>query len=305
MRDGPVLMTGASGFIGSWIIPKLVTAGRKVIATDLAADDTRLKLVTRGEPLGGVTWAALDVTDKTAIDTLVAEHRPTDIIHLAALMIPACKANPVAGAMVDVIGHLNMLEAARTTGARLVYTSSIAAKPRGPDNAVVTLYGVYKKTDEEMSRLYARDFGVPSLGLRPNIVYGVGRDLGETSCVSLAAKAAALGGSYALPWHTRAGFQLGDDIAEMFVRAANAEFEGAHVSDMSKTLASMTAIVDAIKAAAPGADITIDGPERSSVSSFETHVLEMIIGALPETPVEEGIARTITHFRELRKHGLI
>ena len=305
MRDGAVLMTGASGFIGSWIIPKLAAAGRKVIATDLNADDRRLKLVTRGEPVANVEWTNLDVTDKAACDDLVQRHKPTDIIHLAALMIPACKANPVAGAMVDVIGHLNMLEAARSIGGRLIYTSSIAAKPRGPDNAVSTLYGVYKKTDEELSRLYAKDFGVSSLGLRPNVVYGVGRDLGETSVVSLAAKAVALGEPYVLPWRTRAGFQLGDDIAEMFARAASTDFEGAHVSDMSTTLASMDEVVAAMKGAVPDADISIDGPERISVASFEVDVLKSIIGPLPDTPIDQGIARTIEHFRALRGKSMI
>ena len=143
MRDGTVLVTGASGFLAAWTIPKLLAAGRRVVAADLKRDDTRLNLVTRNQPLPDLTWVEFDVGDEQACRDVADAHKPADILHLAALMIPACRSHPVAGARVNLLGLLNRLEAARAVGARLAYTSSAAAKPRGPAYAPANLYGVY------------------------------------------------------------------------------------------------------------------------------------------------------------------
>jgi UDP-glucuronate 4-epimerase len=306
MRNGTVLVTGASGFLAAWIIPKLLASGRRVIATDIRRDSTRLDLATKNQPLSELEWVPLDISDEQACLALADEFKPQDILHLAALMIPACKANPIAGARVNLLGHMHMMEAARAVGARLVYTSSIAAKPRGTANAPANLYGVYKRADEEISRLYAEDYGVASLGLRPNIVYGVGRDLGETAVVTAAARAAALGEAYILPWHTRAGFQFVDDIAEIFHRVVMKDWKGSATSDMSDTTATTEEIVEAILLAAPDARISIDQNERAApTEGFDISPIVATIGELPQTPIRQGIQNTISHFRELRDLKLV
>ena len=92
-----------------------------------------------------------------------------------------------------VLVFVNIFEAARDVGVkRIIYTSSAAAKPRGSANAPGNLYGVFKKTGEEVARIFNEENGLPSLGLRPSIVYGVGRDDGETSAITKAMRAAAL-----------------------------------------------------------------------------------------------------------------
>jgi len=174
-----ILITGATGFLGSWIISALVDQDVDVIATDVSLDHGRLETLRSDLPEGRVAFHICDVTDAEALEALIAKTRPTGIIHLAALQIPVCRAKPALGAMVNIVGHINVFEAARKAGVkRIIYTSSIAAKPRGPDNAPSNLYGVFKKTDEEIARLYWQDHGLSSLGLRPYIVYGVGRDDG-------------------------------------------------------------------------------------------------------------------------------
>ena len=185
----PLLLTGASGFIGAWILRRAVEAGQPVIACDLARDDAaidRRRFTQIAPALSSsalITWQALDVTDAEAVSRTVAQYRPRALIHLAALQIPDCARNPRLGALVNILGHINLLEAAREQGGLpLVYGSSAAAKPRGPAAAPANLYGVYKKTGEEISRLYWQDPGVPSIGLRPYIVYGIGREIGRASC---------------------------------------------------------------------------------------------------------------------------
>lgn len=293
-----VLVTGASGFLAAWVIPALLARGHRVVASDLKRDDSRLRQVGFADA-GGLDWQEGDISSRDACRAL-ARMNPGAIVHLAALQIPACRADPALGAQVNVIGHINMLEIARTCGARLVYTSSVAAKPRPPDNAPANLYGVYKRACEEISRLYAADHGVASLGLRPHVVYGVGRDQGETSAVTAAMRAAAGGGSYVIPWTTRTCFQFAGDIAAMFVAAVSAPWSGALLSDMTDKVESTADVIAAIRAAAPGCDVRAEGPERiSPTSGFDVAPLERIVGQRPATPLASGVATTIARFRAL------
>jgi len=300
-RGGPVLVTGAAGFLAAWIIPRLVARGHAVVASDLKRDERRLAMVAPASAARALTWSEADIASKDSFTRLTDQVKPGAIIHLAALQIPACRADPALGASVNVLGHVNMLDAARRLGVRLIYTSSVAAKPRPPQNAPATLYGVYKHACEEISRMYASDFGVASLGLRPHVVYGVGRDAGETSAITEAMRAAAHGERYVIPWTTRTCMQFAGDIAEMFVRALEADWEGAHLADMSEEVESTDDVIAAIRAAVSVADVHAQGPERiSPVSGFDVAALERIIGPRPRTSLKNGAALTIDRFRALR-----
>ncbi|WP_425418925.1 NAD-dependent epimerase/dehydratase family protein [Oricola indica] len=296
---GPVLLTGSNGFLGAWIIARLVAAGHDVVATDIDRDFSRLKALLPDPPMDRIAWRSCDVTDGGAVEAIVSETGPSAIIHLAALQIPQCRGNPVLGAKVNIIGHLNIMEAARIHGVRrVIYTSSIAAKPRGEANAPANLYGVYKKTDEEIARLYWEDHGVPSLGLRPHIVYGVGRDQGETSAITTAIRAAALGEAYEMPFRTESCFQYAGDVAEMFVRAAASDWEGALLSDLTSRVETTSDIRSAITSVVPDAHITLADESRlSPVAGFDTEPLQRIIGPLPDTSLEKGVAETVEIFR--------
>jgi nucleoside-diphosphate-sugar epimerase len=303
--NSTVVIIGASGFLAAWILPKLIARHHKVVAVDIARDETRLRQVTKGSAPEGVVWEHADLTADGIMSRIAEQYSATTILHLAALQSPACKANPLAGAKVNVVGHVGVLEAARSVGARVVYTSSVAAKPRGAANAPANLYGVFKRADEEISRLYAEDFGVASFGLRPHVVYGIGRDQGETSAVTSAMRAAALGESYRVPWTTATCFQFADDIAEMFVRVIESDWSGAHLADMTDIVESTDDIVAAIRASVPESDVEAAGPERlSPTSGFDVAALERIIGPRPQTPLSDGIRQTMQHFRELRTKGL-
>jgi len=306
-RREVILVTGASGFLAAWVLQSLAGAGHSIIATDLACSKARLKLVLGGtSELPGLRWVACDITNGAQLSALVRDVQPSVILHLAALQIPACRANPVLGGEVNMIGHIRVLEAARAVGARVVYTSSIAAKPRGPDNAPANLYGVFKKSCEEISRLYAADFGVASLGLRPHVVYGVGRDQGETSAITSAMRAAALGEAYVIPWRTATCFQFAGDVAEIFASCCAATWQGALLSDVSDTVETTEDVIAAIKAVVPGADVRTEGPERlSPTAGFETAVLRNLLSEVPQTPLASGVQSTVTHFRRLLHLGIL
>ncbi len=300
--DRPLLLTGAAGFLGAWVARRALQQCRHVIACDLGLDRRRfLQIAEHTEQAEQIDWRTLDVTDAKAVAALVAETQPSAVLHLAALQIPACAAKPSLGARVNLEGQINVLEAARHGGCiPVVYASSAAAKPRGPDKAPANLYGVYKQAGEGVSRLFWRDHGVPSIGLRPYVVYGVGRDQGETSAFTAAMQAAAEGRPFELPFSGRFCFQYAADVADLFLRCAEALREGAAVSDVSGELHSVDDLQDAILTAVPEAHITVKPVDRPEPDGgFDTAPLQALLGPLETTSLHCGVAETIRAFRHL------
>ena len=105
-------MTGGQGFFGAWIIKQLLSEGADVTVADLRADDNILAQVLTPEELSGLTRVYGDIGDAAFVTKTVTETAPTSIIHLAGLQIPTCRANPKLGATVNVIGTINVFQAA-------------------------------------------------------------------------------------------------------------------------------------------------------------------------------------------------
>ncbi|HKF74924.1 MAG TPA: NAD-dependent epimerase/dehydratase family protein, partial [Candidatus Dormibacteraeota bacterium] len=218
--DERFLVTGALGCIGAWTVRRLVEEGTPVVATDLAGDAHRWRLLDPGLE-GSVPLVRCDVTDAEALRRLVAGHGITHVVHLAALQVPFARADPALGARVNVEGMAVVLETARRLRDQVrgvAFASSIAvfgpAARYGPgplpDDAApapATLYGAYKLADEWMSRVYDLDHGITSIGLRPAVVYGPGRDQGLTSSPTMAMLAAAAGRPWRIDWNGSAGYQ--------------------------------------------------------------------------------------------------
>ena len=162
----------------------------------------------------------------------MAAHAPTHIVHLAGLQVPFVAADPVLGALVNVAGTVRVLEAARHSGGTvrgIAYASSAAVYDPAGELRPRTLYGVYKRCNEETARHYAEALGVPSVGLRPWTVFGVGRDQGVTSAPTSAIQAVVRGESYAIPFTGSMAMQYTADVAAAFVAAARAHPGGAGV----------------------------------------------------------------------------
>src|SRR5262249_24480571 len=178
---GPVLVTGAGGCIGSWGLSLLPRSGVQASAFDLSQGKRPPRLLIAGRGLGKTGWEAGGISDSATVMRVFEEVRPCAVIHLAALQVPFCQADPVAGAKVNVVGTASVFEAARKLGIkRLAYASSIAAYGAMDEGlgAMHTLYGAYKHCDEQIALVYSGDWGVGSVGIRPGVVYGVGRDQG-------------------------------------------------------------------------------------------------------------------------------
>ncbi len=126
------------------------------------------------------------------------------------------RADPLLGSRVNVVGTVNVFEATKQRElGPVVYASSIAAlAPDGSDTAPPsTLYGVFKRANEQGAGVYFAENGVSSVGLRPHTVYGIGRDQGVTSAPTTAMLAAVAGVPYRIPYGGACQLQLARDVA--------------------------------------------------------------------------------------------
>ncbi len=102
MRLSPrsrTLVTGALGCVGAWTIKALLEDGEDPVGFDLGDDDSRLRLILDEEERARVTLVAGDVTDGDALGRALDEHEITHVVHLAALQVPFCRADPCAAPM--------------------------------------------------------------------------------------------------------------------------------------------------------------------------------------------------------------
>jgi UDP-glucuronate 4-epimerase len=298
------LVTGALGCIGAWTCAELAARGIEVVGFDLGADDWRLRLATGAD----IPFVRGDITDRDALGKALDEHGVTHVIHLAALLLPAIKANPPHGTAVNIGGTVNVFDLAKTRGIRVVYASSAAVYSQVDDtggavsNDAVghpgTFYGVHKQACEGLARIFWQEEQVPSIGIRPFIVYGPGRDFGLTASPSLAMIAAARGEDYRIAFGGRTQLQYAPDTARVFVDAALAAKEGARVFHLGGPAVSLAETAAAIEAAAPGVTITVDEETLLPFpEEFDGAPLEQEIGPIAWTPLADGVKQTIDALR--------
>jgi UDP-glucuronate 4-epimerase len=318
MTNETFMITGAMGCIGAWVLRNLVQEGTRVVATDLATDPVRPRLVLSADELAQVKFAKLDVTDVKAVRNVVEENGVTHIIHLAGLQVPFCRANPSLGAQVNVVGTVNIFEAARHAGVKgLAYASSLAVlgpaeeypEGRVGDDVPLlpqTLYGVYKVANEGTARIYWQDWQVGSVGLRPYIVYGVGRDQGMTSDIAKAILAAAAQQRFHIRFDGPVGLQHANDVAKMFIGGARAQYQGAAMCNLRNDVVEVAEFVQLLKAEVPDAQITYTLNKPLPFPwDLDDGGLRTILGGMPYTPVATAIHSDLAHFRQLIDNGLI
>ncbi len=312
-----VLMTGGYGCIGSWVAKQLVDEGREVWVFDLEEDKHRLELLLDEAGRSRVHFVQGDVSDAPALLSAAERVGATHLLHLAGLQVPTCRANPMLGAKVNVLGTLAVFEAASTLKGqieRVVYASSAAVHgPADPDSpgpigdevrlAPLTHYGAFKVCNELNARVYWLDRGIASIGLRPWTVYGVGRDFGITSEPTKAIKAVAAGRSFAIGYGGLQDLQYAPDVASTFVRAMVAPYEGADSFNVRGAVVPMESFVEALREASGVDRVTFGDRQLPIAPDLDDSRLEAALGTLPRTSLADGVAETYRRFADLHARG--
>jgi nucleoside-diphosphate-sugar epimerase len=309
-----ILVTGAQGCIGAWVVKALLDRNLEVVVYDLDPHPRRLELIAPAEQVNRVAIRTGNIEDTARVKSLVKDEGITHIVHLAALLMPVCQANPVAGALVNVVGSLNAFEAARDAGrpVRVVYASSSAVW--GPEEAYgagklteddplkpSTHYGVFKQSNEGNARVFYQANGISSIGLRPWTVYGVGRDFGLTADPTLAMKAVALGRPFQIRVTGHMDLQYVEDVADAFVRSVLSPLEGAHVFNLEGTVITMADLIQELERQRPGAAklITAEGPAVPVAHRMDGAQLRAHVPGIRQTPLSSGIRETLDLFTQL------
>src|SRR6476659_7964545 len=170
------VVTGGAGFIGSHVVDSLVRDGFEVLVVDdmSAGDATRLSPEAE--------LAKVDITDNAALTAAFDAFRPQAVFHLAAqASVTASVSDPGRDCIVNVLGTLNVVEAARQHGAPLVFTSTGGAiygedvpLPTAEDQVALPLspYGASKLAAESYVRSWSAAHGIPNAVMRLANIYG-------------------------------------------------------------------------------------------------------------------------------------
>ena len=299
-----VLITGGLGFIGAWTARVLLQQGHTVRTFDVHTNhetfDAILAAATTNtnDNAQHVEHVRGDITNAGVVEAAVTGCDA--IVHLAAVLIPTARQDPLLGARVNVLGTLHVFEAARKSGIRnIAYASSAAVF--GPDDGVHpeprTHYGAYKLANEGNARAYFHDAGINSVGLRPSTAYGPGREIGVTADPTLAMRAAAEGNPYTIRFTGATGMDYVEDIGKIFARAATETPPGAHVFSLQGQLATMDDVLKAIHEVIPNAEVKAEGAPLMFASELDEKPLDALFPNIHRTPLTEGTRKTIEFYR--------
>jgi len=311
MAEERFMVTGALGCIGVWTVRNLIHEGVPTMIFDLGHGLQRLKLVLEPEEINKIHFIHGDICDLASLEKAVKDFGVTNIIHLAALQLPFCKADPPRGAMVNVVGTVNIFEAAKHSGIRqIVYASSTAVygvSEEYPDEPLPfdapllprSHYGVYKQANEGTAKVYWLDDGISSIGLRPYVVYGAGRDQGMTSTPTKAMIAASIGQPYNISFGGNYCFQYGDDVGKTFIQASRTPYKGAEVFNLGGTSVSTEEIIACVERTIPDlkGKIGYDNVPLPFPEHVDNTALIKTLGNLPGTPLQQGVDETIRIFK--------
>jgi nucleoside-diphosphate-sugar epimerase len=318
-RPKRFLITGAKGFIGAWIAKTLLEGGDPPNVFDIDLGFERLSTILSEGQLKEVNFIQGDVTKYADLDRAIAENGITHVLHLAGLQVPGCAADPLRGAMVNVIGTLNVFEVARQRRdlvQRIVYASSAAVfgpeefyggitVPEGAPLLPGTHYGVFKQCNEGNARVYFLNDGIPSVGIRPWAVYGVGRDIGVSSGPTKAIKAAVLRRPYTIGFTGAIDLQYVRDTARIFIRCAERDIPGAKVYTPRGSVVRVEEFIHTLEQLLPQAHglIKAQGKQLPIAPDLDDSALQHDLGEAPRTPLEEGIRETANIFERLGREG--
>ncbi len=291
-----VLVTGAAGCIGAWVVKGLSEIGANPIVYDLSENRRRLNLIM--DDAEKVDWIKGDITDYNNLLQVIEDKAIFAIIHLAALQVPFAKADPILGTNVNVMGTTHVFEAARHAGInRIAFASSIAAPAMGENTYLDTLYGAHKVCNEQMAKVYWQDWQVPSVCIRPGVIYGPGRDQGLSAAPTLGLLAAFAGRTYDIPFIGPVSYVHAEDAAQRFIGAVLRETEGAEVFDMNGVVVDMERVLSDMNIVLPYNGVTASGKILPFPAYDDDGLLDKFLNVQPHRTFLDGLGETLDVFR--------
>ncbi len=293
---GKIIIFGGCGFLGSWIVKAFLKKGYSVSVFDLKIQKELLSYFT-GEDINKIKFIQGDITNYEEVKEVTTNM--DYVINLAGLMTPDCSSNPILGAKVNVLGSINVFEALKKNNIKFLVYASSAGVFGQKDNYYPfpeTHYGAYKLAVEGIARAYFNETGISSVGIRPYIIYGPGREVGGTAGVTLACKAAKKGDNYTVNFSGKAGFVYVQDVVNLVEMSISQIPSGALTLSINGITADVSDFINLIKKNIPLSDISIKDNPLSVVEEIRGNEPTKIFKKFKYTSLEDGIKSTIDFY---------
>ena len=316
---GTYIITGGTGFIGSYIARDLIREGDLVILYDSSPNRNERSLkaalseVEQGKPI----IIKGDVLDLEHLMRTIKEYGADVIIHMAYILARASSISPSLAIKVNCVGTNNIFEAIRLLGlkTKLVWASSCTVfgspkkhkeeyLPNDAPHYPQDIYGASKSFIEHMAEYYFQQYGIDSIGLRFSPVYGAGMQEGITaSLVRELIENAAIGKPGNVPFGDEVvNWLYVEDAARLLLLAAKVPKTETRVFSVSGDLRSVKDAADYVRKLIPDANLSLQPGYWGLCFKYDTSLLEKEIGFKPRFSMEEGIKEIVNTIRNQTKN---
>jgi len=309
-----ILVTGASGWLGSEIVKALLARGDEVVATDIVINAATHALAAQNPRL---TAIAADLCEWPQMLAMFNAHRPDAVVHAAAIVgVIFCADIPIKANRVNVEGSINVFEAMRLSGVkRVVHVSteetygdfqSPLINEDHPQNPI-SVYGATKLAVEHYGRMYSRNHGLECINVRTCWVYGphLPRLREPRTFIEAALREEA--------FHMENGADLAvdqvyisDTVAGLLLALDKEQHRYESYNVATGVAPTIGDTAKAVNAAIPGARITVGSAPyryRGGIAIATKGALDISraraeLGYVPQYDLQRGIAKTIEATRE-------
>lgn len=301
-----IIVTGGAGFLGSHVVDRLLALGHEVAIIDNLWQTAQKRYVPEG-----VQLVKEDVASEAARN-FVLDFQPDAVYHLAAqISVPVSVENPVADAHTNVLGTVNIMQAAHDAGVkRFIYTSTCGVYGDSPDLPLKeeselrpkSPYALSKKVGEEYARYMSVERGVNILSIRPANLYGPRQQkVGEAGVIAIFLDNILHGKSLTVTGDGTAtrDWLYVEDAADAFVQALTGEAQGI-VNIGTGIEQKVQDLVDILRALHGGGEVVYGAPRPGDIYRSYLNVVRAkeMLGWESTTSFEEGLKKTYNWFKE-------
>ena len=319
-----ILVTGGFGCIGVQVVKwLLLNTDATVIVGAREVTTERINRLFGASTSDCLSCVHLDVRDQQQLEDVLQANEVTRVVHLAALQTPDCNANRDLGLQINLAGTQNLIEAVKRCGPtlrRFLFASSVAVYgprslypgskvPMLAEPAPVNVYGAWKLAGEQITRFLFQETGIPSLCIRPGVLFGPGRDAGLTAAPTTAMKHVALRKGYEIPFKSRQDYLYSPDVGAAFGNALLAPFSEYGVFTLpSHTVDTRKFLETLYQAAAElgcleDVQISIGDADVPFICDLEFEPFLNAFPSTPHTPLLTAVKESLVFFRQQVEAG--
>ena len=300
------LITGACGFVGSFLSQRFLADGEKVVAYDIAPSTNLLNRLLSDQQQKSISIVQGDLLDLPLMLRVARQHKVNRIVHLGCMVTAPTRANPGLAQAVNVVGTNNVFEMALEIGApRVVWASTIdvfGPKSVSADGIVRNdaaydpqgVYGGTKVMNEISSKDYARDFGLDPVAIRIPAAFGPEIPRSWARFIPNLIRSVVAGEVGQAPKLTKVmPWLYVEDIADAFRRACDIPRSDTVAFTLGGDEKGIDVVIDLVRKLFPNAKpfTPIDWPDFGTVPSYDGSQARAALQWSPKWGLEGGLKR--------------